>query len=169
MSTEANVLERVSGKDELIFGLSDALDTKASIALIIITFLAAQTAWFVTERHVSGIWLAAQTLAALSLIGAGAMAIMALWPREYLTEPAEDLDTWIRGLEEDFKDMPDKAARIENTVTAFEIEKAKQRIAINGQKNETKSNYVERSFWCSSVAFGLNLVTVLALAIQRLS
>lgn len=58
------VRDQLLAKDAMTFELGDALDTKASIALVVITFLGTQTAWFVTDRHVAGTWLLVKPRAA---------------------------------------------------------------------------------------------------------
>ena len=170
MSTQDTVLlERISAKDALTFGLSDTLDTKASIALVVITFLGTQTAWFVTEKHVAGFWLVVQSLSALSLVVAGALALAALWPRSYDTEGAESLDVWASQLNEFYRDDPDAEQKVSAAIARGEIKRAKERIAKNSRLNAHKSDLIEWSFWCSSAAFALNLLTVIELTIRRLS
>lgn len=165
---QAVVLDRLYAKDQLVFGLSDTLDTKASIALVVITFLATQTGWFIAETRVTGILLGLQVCSAWILAVAGALALLTLWPRVYQTEAAEEFDEWVEQLTVHFQSDPDAAEKVAFEVAYGEIGLLKNRIARNGALNEAKGWYLEGSFWTSSAAFAINLLTVIALAIQRL-
>lgn len=163
------VRDQLLAKDAMTFELGDALDTKASIALVVITFLGTQTAWFVTDRHVAGTWLLVQTVAALALIAAGALSIVALWPRTYQTAPAEKFVDWVVSLQQHYQGDAQADEKIRAAVLAADVERATERIAVNGQINELKGRCIERAFWASTFAFGLNLLTVFQLTITRLS
>lgn len=80
------IIERLQQKDALLFHLSDTLDVKASIWLVVITFLATQTAGFLSDALLPGALRYAQIGSALSLAAAGALALVVLWPRNYYHE-----------------------------------------------------------------------------------
>lgn len=48
------ILAELSVKDDLSFKLGDTLDVKASIGMVVITFLGTQTAYLL-DKHVTGI------------------------------------------------------------------------------------------------------------------
>jgi hypothetical protein len=169
MDTQDAILDRIRAKDELVFGVGDTLDTKASFAIVVITFLVTQTAWFITEEDVSGLWLVLQSVSAVALGVGGALAIAALWPRHYDTDAAEKLDEWVAQLNENYKNEPDVEREVAIEFARQEIKRGKERIAKNSAHNNIKSNLIEWSFRCSAFGFLLNLLTVIDLAIHRVS
>lgn len=169
MTIDATILDRISARDSLAFEMGDALDTKASIALVVITFLGTQTAWFVTERRIDGFWLLTQSVSALLLVVAGVLAIIALWPRKYDAEGVDGLEDWVGKLREHYKDDPDADNKVSAAVVRGAIKRAKERIAVNTRHNTLKAELIEKSFKFSSLAFALNLLIVVLLTIRYLS
>src|SRR5690348_4795153 len=91
---QKTVEEYLKSQDDLEFELGDTLDVKTSIALVLITFLATQSADFLRHNPpLSSFWHVVQVVSAAALIAAGVLAIAELKPRGYIarTEPAEFL------------------------------------------------------------------------------
>lgn len=161
--TNVEVLERLRAKDALLFSLSDTLDVKASIALVLITFLATQSSGFLASALPGR--LAWVQLVSAVLLGAGAIfALASLWPRDHDTETAEALDEWTQQLREHFKGHPDPEAEVEAEFRSGMIKRLKERIATNARIDRTKSRFMEWSYKLSGVAMLLNMTTLIALA-----
>ena len=159
-------LEEIKAKEDLSLRLGDALDMKASIGLVILLFLATQSAYFLDKGlSVYGWWMQIVSIAFTSV--AVLLAIFALWPRKYtLPEPESDIVTErIEELRNFYASDP--AEYIEPNVTAALIDDetkwAKERIAANQKKNWRKSDGVNWSFWLTVPAIALNLGTLLTL------
>jgi hypothetical protein len=70
---DAMIMELVKGQDDRELALGDTFDIKTSIALVIITFLATQTANFL-KMPLSPCWHLVQILSVVSLVAAGVLA-----------------------------------------------------------------------------------------------
>lgn len=158
---EAEVLKRLDLKDDQAFKAGDAIDIKASIGLVLITFLATQTGVFLTTV---GPGHRLQILAAVALAFAGALALVELWPVDYLVETA-GWDGWLAELRAHYKDQPDQDAKVAAAMTAGQITRMKQRIKCNRQMNERKSRFLLWSFRFTAVALVLNLLTLILRAV----
>ena len=159
----AVVVERLETKDALLFRLSDVLDTKASISLVVITFLATQTAGFFADGLSGWLWWC-QLGVAVVLASAGLFAMGALWPREFDIETSEELDTWVAQLRAHFRDEPDADAKVKAELTSGRIASAKARIKRNGSVDALKSQFIGWIYRCVSVAVVMNMGTVIVMA-----
>lgn len=155
---ETEVIKRLDLKDDQTFKAGDAIDVKASIGLVVITFLATQTGVFLTT---AGPGQRLQLWAAVSLAVAGALALLELWPRDYLVETTEGLEGWLSELRDYYRNETDREARVAAAMTAGQIKRTRQRIENNGQINDRKSRYLIWSFRFTAVALTLNLITLI--------
>ena len=151
------VIKRLDLKDDQAFKLGDAIDVKASIALVVITFLATQTASFLTVREP---WRELQVVSAFLLAIAGVLALLELWPRTYAIDASESLDGWIAELRDYYQNRADADQLVASAVAAGHIERTKERIEKNNAINEQKSKLMDWSFRCTAVAMLLNLGTL---------
>ena len=105
-------LHQLMDKDRLLFNLSDTLDMKASVSLILITFLATQTAelFRIEQLPVLLHWL--QFLSALGLFAATISAIVVLWSRKWSVEKSEKFPEWRAKLQEHFRDQDDADQKV---------------------------------------------------------
>jgi hypothetical protein len=159
------VLEQLRAKDAQLFSLSDAFDVKASIALVVITFLATQSAAFLEKGSLLGRFEWVQRGSAVALAAAGALAVVALWPRVHQTETAEGLRAWAQQLREYYKDQPNPEMAVTEAFHAGLVERLEERIAVNSRIDQSKSRYVDWSFKCTAAALALNMATLLAFAL----
>lgn len=104
-----------------------------------------------------------QVLSILCVIAAAGFAIAELWPRKYvLPQPESDIiPERIKELEQHYSQYADSEINVEKALIKDEIQWAKNRIADNQKKNNTKSNQLNRSFWFTAAAIVLNLLTVI--------
>lgn len=165
--TNAEVLERLQAKDALLFGLSDTLDVKASIALVVITFLGTQSGVFLaSQQQLPEVLRYAQLGSAVALAFAGCIALVALWPRDHDTETAEELDGWAQQLREHYKHSPDPEQAVAEAFRSGRIQRLKERINANAKVDRLKSGLVAWSYKLSAVGLVLNMVTLLGLAVR---
>lgn len=154
------IAKRLDVKDDQVFKLGDVFDVKASIGLIVITFLATQTATFLATtggRVEHGLEVAA----AVALALAGALAFLELWPRYYAIETTEALDGWIGELQAYYQHDLDADAKVAAQLRAGLIKRVKERITVNAALNARKATYLTWSFTFTGIALGLNLITLL--------
>jgi hypothetical protein len=155
------VLENIQYQDDLEFKLGDTLDVKTSIALVLVVFLATQSASFLAlamPRH----WHNFQIASVGLLVIAGFLAIVALWPRKYkLRLKSSEFLGWVKEVDEFYGG--DKASAVK-FIQSKQIEKVEKRFSINSLINERKSNAMTASFYFTMGAFILNIATLLALS-----
>ena len=87
----ALIVERLNAKDELTYQRGDTLDVKASIVLVVVTFLAGESAELLAKGNLTPAGKVTQIIAAAFLALAGILVWSQLWPREYEVEAAENL------------------------------------------------------------------------------
>jgi hypothetical protein len=161
------LLTELNAKEDLTLRLGDALDVKASIGLAIILFLATQSDSFFDKCLPPwGFWV--QICSVICIVGGALCAIAELWPRTYiLPQPESDvISRRIAQLTEYYAANTDGPDQVEDALIADEIMWAKNRIADNQKKNWAKSNALNWSFWFTSGAIALNLLT-LAILIKK--
>jgi hypothetical protein len=141
-----------------MFSLGDVLDAKASIGLVIVTFLAIQTADFL---KVSGPGDELQFWSAVALAVAGALALAELWPRNYQTETPESLTGWLQELRDYYQNDAEAEKRVTAAFTAGLRDRTVERLDANSRLNRRKSTYMTWCYRFTTVAFALNLVTLL--------
>ena len=154
-------LSELNAKDDLALKLGDTLDVKASIGLVVVTFLGTQTAYLL-DKHVGGIchWL--QSISVAFLVAATIACIVELWPRQYiLIEPEGNVKDRISQLRAHYSQFPDADdSHILAQLTDDEIAWTTIRIAKNQGWNKRKSRWLEWSFYATAGSFVLNLVTI---------
>jgi hypothetical protein len=160
------VFEFIKSQDDLEFTLGDTLDIKTSIVLVVITFLATQSADFLRGiPPLSTFWRCIQILSTLSLIVAGGVALYELFPREYMARmsPGKFLG-WVKELSEFYKDHADAESKIVSAIDDAELKKVETRFARNSAINALKSKLLEWSFYFTLAALVINLLTLLRLS-----
>lgn len=155
------LLDELNAKDDLAIRLGDTLDVKASIGLVVITFLATQTAYFL-DKHVSGAAHNMQIGSVVSLSVALIFALLELWPRTYMLPLPESSGIsraeQLRKHYAQYEDAPISA--VVEQLTKDEIAWAKTRITANQKKNHRKSAWLSVSFYFTVGALILNLLTL---------
>jgi hypothetical protein len=160
-----NVYERLLGeintKDDLEIRLGDTLDVKTSIGLVVITFLATQTAYFL-DKSVSGVPHTLQIVSAFLLAIATIAAFVELWPRTYIVPLPEssgiDRATELREFYAQHENIEASAMLAE--FTKNQIGWAQTRILTNEKNNEQKTLWLQISFYLTAVAMALNIITL---------
>jgi hypothetical protein len=149
---------------EYSISLGDTLDVKANIWLVAITFLATQTAYFLSKGlHGYVFW--DQVVSAGLLVIAGLLCLWELMPRYYLLfRPSQGaIQKKLDKLRDEHKDSANKEKLIEAEIVNAQMRWAKERTEANMKINREKSTLINTSFWLAAVAFVLNFVTLATL------
>jgi archaellum biogenesis protein FlaJ (TadC family) len=154
------LLKEFSDESERSFTLGDAFDMKASILLIVITFLATQTASFLAKADLPVIWYG-QIVAAFLLAGAGVLTIWELLPREYIFfSPSNGaIERKIAKLQQEHGDGHDH--KVSEHLIEAQIEWARERALKHKSINRRKSSIIYGAFVLIAGAFAINITTVL--------
>lgn len=164
MSTEELIFDQVCTEAERSFSFADTLDLKANVWLVVITFLATQTAYF-TSKSLTPFWFYAQLASAGLLILAASLTLIELCPRTYCWFGPSNgaIESRLAELREHYKghESAEKMARTQ--LLKDQVEWARERAIQNKQKNEFKSMLIVWAFWLTLAAFGVNLITLLSL------
>jgi hypothetical protein len=164
MATQSvDVIRRLDIKDDQLFRLGDVIDVKASIGLVVITFLATQTAEFLKDKSLPGLHYL-HFLAAVSVAVAGLLALIELWPRDYELEGSEGLAEWKDELSAYYKNDPDGAAKAAVAFTEGQVTRTVERIRNNAAINNRKSQFLIWSFRFAGLAFALNVLALIVRA-----
>jgi hypothetical protein len=153
---EQAYLERLQDNDHSAFGLGDTIDAKAGLALIVVVFLADQTAAFLMSSQLTQHGHVAQWIASMALALAGGCCIAAMWPRDYASEDAMGWDGWIKKLRDNH---PGDDAAVARAFFDGRVKLIKERITENRRICKAKGRLVHAAFWLSAAALALNLAT----------
>jgi hypothetical protein len=154
------IIERLNAKDELTYQRGDTLDVKGSIVLVVVTFLAGQSADLLAKGNLTCLGRAGQVVAAISVALAGILVWCQLWPREYEVEAAEKLPQWKAALEEFYKDAPDASAKVAAVLANGIVERTTERINANRAINKRRSDLLLWSYIFATLSLGINLLTL---------
>jgi hypothetical protein len=158
------LVEHLPAQDEFEFKLGDTLDIKMSIFLVAIVFLATQSGVFLALKMPLH-WHITQICSLAALVVSLALALWELKPRTYDVRMGnEDLLEWVEKLRAfyDHEGVPDPDARVIEQIQVRDIQRARERIAVNRRINEIKSRFTEWCFYSTMVAAILNAVTLIA-------
>ncbi len=151
--------QKIEERDKLEFSLCDSTDVKASVLLLLITFLAGLSASLLAEKEL-GIWLRSGqgfviVLLAVSMI----LSVLCLKPREYSTEKQpQEYREWLSKLRKHFDGKPNAETEVLNQFQSGTIVKTLERISRNYDVNRDKLKYLRGSFWFLMAALGTELI-----------
>jgi len=138
--------------------LGDTFDVKASIVLLILTFLGTISATMLTVDSITRIAKLAQIPVIASIVISGVFCVACLWPKDYLLDDLpETYANWLAGLAESESD------RLES-ITHLSLELANRRITHNHALNKTKTWCLNGAFWSMSVALFVELGAIAHIA-----
>lgn len=155
---EQAYLARLEERDSVVFGLSDTHDMKASIALVVIVFLADQSGDLLSGGTLSHALYGTQVVSCALLFLAGAFSLVAMWPRTHHCENVDEWREWIDRLRTNHPDDDDGVLR---AFQAGRVQNLLRRIGANNRVCSLKSRLVIWSFAVSTLALATNLVTLL--------
>ena len=164
--TDEDLLNEYVAEHDRILGTCDAYDVKASIWLVVITFLAVQTGDLLS-KGLPRCLLYGQWASVVLLVAAGVSTLVELYPRDYKRYAPTNgvIERWLPKLRERHKGDADAESAVLHKTTSYRLLWFKKMVAENKSLNRKKANLLLFSFWTAAVAAGANLVT---LAILRL-
>ncbi|MHB1935395.1 MAG: hypothetical protein ACYCOR_02280 [Acidobacteriaceae bacterium] len=152
--------ERTFERDREEFTFGDTLDVKTGLILVILIFLAGQSAELF-KSSATYFEKCLQLLSSASLIVGGIFAIFELWPREFLQEAEpQDYDERLLLLRKYYSDEPNAEEYALTRAFDERIEAAHKRIMKNSWMNEKKSKLLNTSFYCVLFSLATNLATL---------
>lgn len=154
--------EELTAEAERSVDLGDALDMKANVWLVVITFLGTQSVYFVEKGLPTWPHLA-QATAILLLIVAAILTLVGLYPRDYLlfTPSNGAIESRLSQLSEFYSDAAEASTLIERQLIKDQIMWARERIETNHFLNKRKSGLLFWAFWFTALAAIMNLLTLL--------
>jgi hypothetical protein len=163
MDDKYNFLEEIQSEDERTFALGDVLDVKASIWLVVITFLAGQTAYFLS-RGLSPHLYDGQLVSCLFLGIAGLLTLFELRPRKYdFFSPSNGvIEARLAQLREHYKAEVNADELAQKQILEDQVGWTKAAIVKNQRINKFKGDLVDWSFWLTTAAATINLLTLLS-------
>lgn len=164
---DSAVVERLYAKDAMELDLGNTLDVKASLVLVLITFLAAQTQDWLAKGTLGNSERLGQIVAAASLGAALLLAVAGLWLRKYQVELPEQLNVWLAQLREFYGEQSDAETEIEISVLGWQVDRTLERIRVNGKVNTQRTEFISWSFRCTAAALLIDLATLLHLTLAK--
>jgi len=166
---EGAIAEHEKRMDELFFQLGDVLDVKASIILVVISFLGTISGLVLAIHDLPYLIRGIQMIAVLSLAGGVVATVWSLWPRVFDAPPdtaewltyQQELQTYFAG--------KDDASELVSKAFADSVSKRRQeRIAKNRALTEVKSNLNDWAFRGTVIAASAQAVSLIWLAYWHL-
>ena len=140
--------EKIKDRDRFEHSLCDTTDLKASILLVVITFLATLAGSLLIDKELRSVVRLGQVAVIIFVAIGGLLSIVCLWPRDYSTEkPPQDYEEWLSKLTAYFAGQPDAESKIANEFKNGEAAKGLQRIKVNYPLNRFKLRQLYLSFW----------------------
>src|ERR1700692_3170529 len=161
--------QKIEERDKLEFSLCDSTDVKASVLLLLITFLAGLSASLLAEKGLD-IWLRSGQGFVIALLAVSMMlSVLCLMPRDYSTEkPPEEYREWLSKLRTYFDGKPDAETEVFNQFKSGTIVKTLERISQNYDVNRNKLKYLRGSFWFLIAALGTELILLFMQSLKPL-
>jgi hypothetical protein len=154
MTTKEFLGERTRERDRFELDLGDTFDVKASIVLLILTFLGTISATMLTAEKLTAAAKLAQIPVIASIVISGIFCVACLWPKDYLFDDLpEAYADWLADLGES------DSERLEG-VTNLSMELANGRIGHNHALNKTKAWSLNGAFWFMALALFIELGTL---------
>jgi hypothetical protein len=154
--------ERTKERDRFELELGDAFDVKASIVLLILTFLGTISATMLLAEGLTRIAKLAQIPVIASIVISGVFCVAGLWPKDYLLDDLpEAYAKWLAGLQGTDSEKVEKAVDLS-------IQLANGRIKHNHALNIIKAWSLNGAFWSMSIALFIEMgaIAYLAFAIR---
>ncbi len=155
--------------DELFFQLGDVLDVKASIILVVISFLGAISGQVLLISDLHHFIKGVQVVAVLSLAVGLVLTVWSLWPRVF--DAPRDTAEWLAYLQELEKHFADKADAAELVAKDFfqdMAQRRQERITKNRTLTTAKSNLNDWAIRATVVAASAEALSLIWLAFWHL-
>jgi hypothetical protein len=149
--------EHALGRDTLELGCGDALDIKAGLVLVVLTFLAGQAVDLFKDVH--GLFSTGMEALSVGAVGIGALAALVQWfPRKYriLSHPTS-YKNWLEKLVTAHSGTGIEERETLKYIENIEIAQAIERVDENRRLNERKLFLMKICFICVFVALLANV------------
>ena len=152
--------EKIFERDRDEFAFGDTLDVKTGLILVILIFLAGQSAEYL-RSSVTLPERCLQYLSVASLIVGGVYAVLELWPRKFLKEAKpQEYDNRLELLTAYYADEPDTETFALTMAFEERVEAAHKRISENSANNRKKFKLLNKSFYFVIFSLAANLTTL---------
>ena len=152
----ANISEYAFQRDKQEFNLGDTLDIKTGLILAALTFLAIQSGELL-KPGVTPLEALLQMFSIAALTLGGVFVVYELKPRDYSREePPLAYISWAEKLKSEGVDE----SAIRQRIADRRLNLANERVATNLAINIKKARAMNKAFWFTVTAFGLNLFTL---------
>ena len=149
--------ERIFERDRQVFTDKDTLDVKTGLILVILIFLAGQSAEFL-KSSTTFLERFTQYLSITFLIIGGIFAVAELWPRTFFEEAEpQEYEERLSLLKNYYEDEPNPEEFALTRAMEERLEAAHTRIRKNIAINEEKSSLLNRSFYFVVISLAANL------------
>jgi len=162
MTTNEFLGERTRERDRFELDLGDAFDVKASIVLLIPTFLGTISATMLTADKLTAIPKVAQIPVIALIVISGTLCVACLWPKDYLFDDLPETYTNF------LADLGESDSERLEGITSLSLELANGRITHNHALNRTKAWSLNGAFWFMALALfvELGVLAYIAFAIR---
>lgn len=154
--------ERLNLREQILMQQADALDVKASILLVAVTFLAGHS-MYLLSKQVCAFIRYDQFASVFFQMLSGVVLAWHLRIRSYKGETAEELGEWRDKVVSHFGSQ--QSPEIEAALNKGIVDLSLERISLAVATNKSKAASVEIAYWITLAAFFLNLAAVIALLV----
>lgn len=152
--------ERIFERDRDEFAFGDTLDVKTGLILVILIFLAGESAEFLRSSVTLPV-RCLQYFSVGSLIIGGVYAVLELWPRKFLKEAEpQEYDNRRGLLTAYYSDEPDAENFALMMAIEERVEASHARISKNSANNRKKSKLLNKAFYFVILSLAANLTTL---------
>jgi hypothetical protein len=152
------ILDRLTAREAQLHEQCNALDVKASIILVAVTFLAGQTTYLLT-KHMNGFWRWEQFFCAFLLLIAAVILAFMLRIQTYDGECSEDYLTW---RDDTVTKLGENGDMVTSHLRAEIVQGCKERIEKAREINDSKVKQVKVVYVLTLAAFMCNLLALIA-------
>jgi hypothetical protein len=155
--------------DESYFAVGDVLDVKASVVLVVVTFLGALSGQILTLHDLPVAIKGLQLASVLSLCAVGLLILSCLWLKRFQLPPKPELwKQWVIELEQNLKAHDDASELVAEEFGRQREARTLERIALNSELASKKSKLLKWSFRALSLAVVLEFTCLVWLAFWHL-
>jgi hypothetical protein len=163
------VAEEAKRLDEISYQAGDVLDVKASIVLLVVTFLGTLSGQIVSVPDLPPIVKIIQVIAVAALCMSGLLTIAALWPRDFdIPRDPKKLALYVNALVEHFSDKPKPEDLALQWYEQARVDSVIDRITTNRGFASSKSRLNKWAFYAVAASLLAELISLLWLAIWHL-
>jgi hypothetical protein len=163
------VIDDAKRLDDLNYQVGDVLDVKASIILVVVTFLGTLSGEFLSITDLPTTIKIIQIVAVVMVSAAGILTLFALWPRQFdIPQKPEEVSEYVNALEAHFKGKPSNDSLVWEEFCKQRMDSILARIATNKELADSKARFNQWAFYALVMGILAQLTTLLWLAFSHL-